>query len=119
MKCLTEGCINEAVKGRRFCHTCTKRKYRQKYPLKYWYDTLKMNAKRRGKVFDLTLDQFENFCIKTGYNEKKGKTADSLSIDRRDAEKGYTKSNIRAISLSDNSKRRFDPSVAPEEDCPF
>ena len=119
MKCSTEGCKNEAREHRTICSTCDKRKYRQKYPLKYWYDTLKMNAKRRGKYFDLTLEQFKEFCIKTGYHEKKGKTASSMSIDRKENTEGYTAGNIRSISLSDNVRRNFDSSLLPEEGCPF
>jgi hypothetical protein len=116
---MTELCVNEAAPQRKFCYKCQKRKYREKYPLKYWYDTLKMNAKRRRKPFTLTLEQFNEFCKRTGYGEKKGKTADSLSVDRiRDID-GYHANNIRAITLSENTKRCFDASVAPEEDCPF
>jgi hypothetical protein len=120
MKCSTPDCTNEApLHGGRVCYKCIKRKYRAKYPLKAWYDTLKMNAKRRGKEFTLTLEQFSEFCKKTGYDEKKGKTADSLSIDRRRDTEGYHANNIRAITLSENTKRQFDSSVAPEENCPF
>lgn len=119
MKCTTETCQNKAVIHKRFCEKCTKRKYREKYPLKYWYTTLRSNAKRRRKDFTLTIEQFSEFCIKTGYDEKKGKTADSLSIDRIKDWEGYTVDNIRAITLSKNTQRRYDPSVAPEDNCPF
>jgi hypothetical protein len=119
MKCITPDCTNEAPKHRRFCYKCTKRKYREKYPLKYWYDTLKMNAKRRRKEFTLTQEQFNEFCKRTGYDKYKGKTANSMSIDRiRDCD-GYHANNIRTITLSANTKRQYDPSVAPEENCPF
>ena len=78
-----------------------------------------MNARRRGKPFSLTLEQFGEFCKRTGYNERKGKTANSMSIDRiRDCD-GYHANNIRTITLSANTKRQYDPSVAPEENCPF
>lgn len=118
MNCQTESCPNEVEKGRRFCSKCIKRKYREKYPLKYWYDTLKMNAKRRGKEFTLTIEQFGEFCMKTGYDEKKGKTADSLSVDRIRNWEGYHFNNIRAITLSENSKKK-DLSLIPDEYCPF
>jgi hypothetical protein len=118
MICQTEGCQNEARLHRKLCHKCEKRKYREKYPLKYWYDTLKMNAKRRGKDFSLTLEQFETFCKQTGYNELKGKTASSLSIDRINNDRGYCFDNIRAITLSENSSKK-DLSVVIDEYCPF
>jgi hypothetical protein len=118
MKCQTEGCQNE-TKHRKLCAKCAKRKYREKYPLKYWYDTLKTNAKRRGKEFTLTIEQFSDFCKKTGYNEKKGKTANSLSVDRIKPWLGYSADNIRAITLSDNTKLRNDPTYEVKEVCPF
>ena len=119
MICQTGGCQNEARLHRKLCHKCEKRKYREKYPLKYWYDTLKMNAKRRGKDFNLTLEQFGTFCMKTGYDEKKGRTAESLSVDRIRPEEGYVYDNIRAITLSDNVKRERDPTYEIKETCPF
>jgi hypothetical protein len=119
MKCSTPDCTNENAPGRRICRKCTTKRYRERNPLKYWYDTLKMNARRRGKAFTLTLEQFSEFCKHTGYNELKGKTANSLSIDRiRDVD-GYHADNIRAITLSENTKRQYDSSVTPEENCPF
>jgi hypothetical protein len=78
-----------------------------------------MNAKCRQKPFTLTLEQFSEFCKKTGYDEKKGKTAQSLSVDRIKSHLGYTADNIRAITLSENTMRRYNESVKPEDNCPF
>jgi hypothetical protein len=78
-----------------------------------------MNAKRRGKEFTLTFDEFKEFCMKTGYDEKKGKSSDSLSIDRIESSNGYSKDNIRAITLSDNVKIAHDPEYAVKEICPY
>ena len=118
MKCETEDCTNEAIHHRRWCAKCRTRAYRKKYPLKYIYNTIKYNARRRGKQFDLTFDQFKTFCQKTGYDELKGKSALSLSIDRKDSTKGYTYENIRAITLSENS-RKGNHSLESGEKCPF
>lgn len=112
-------CTKEAAKNRKICNTCKTKLYREKYPLKYWYDTLKMNSKRRGKKFTLTLKEFSDFCNKTGYSELKGITADSLTVDRVDNNKGYSAENIRAITLSENIKRNYHPELEPESDCPF
>jgi hypothetical protein len=38
--------------------------------------------------------------------EKKGKNADSLSIDRINVNKGYSVDNIQILSLSNNTKKR-------------
>ena len=119
MKCSTPDCTNEAALHRKICLTCKSKLYRERNPLKYWYDTLKMNARRRGKPFTLTLEQFSEFCKRTGYDELKGKTANSLSVDRIKDHLGYSIDNIQAITLSENAAKRFDDSVKPEENCPF
>ena len=61
MKCQTEDCFNESGKQRKLCYKCKTRKYREKYPLKYIYDTVKANAKRRRKEFTLTFDEFKEY----------------------------------------------------------
>jgi hypothetical protein len=119
MKCSTPGCTNENRPGRKICTACKTRKHRAQHPLKYWFDTLKQNAKRRGKPFTLTLTEFECFCQRTGYDKLKGKTATSLSVDRKNDNEGYHAWNIQAITLSDNSKKKYDDSVKPDEYCPF
>jgi hypothetical protein len=123
MRCQTEECENEARDkksgGGKYCSKCVKRKNREKYPLKYWYDTLKMNAKRRRKDFTLTLNEFEAFCKKTGYSELKGKTATSLSVDRRNDKLGYSADNIQAITLRDNTLKKMDDAMKPDDNCPF
>jgi hypothetical protein len=77
-----------------------------------------MNAKRRRKDFTLTINQFETFCKQTGYDEHKGKTANSLSIDRVNNDRGYHFDNIRAITLSENSIKN-DSSLIIDDYCPF
>lgn len=105
VRCWTPGCKNTAREGRNYCHACRTKKYRNKYPLRYAYSALKNNAKRRGKQFTLTYAQFAKFCKDTGYIEKKGTSSYCLSVDRIDSEKGYSIDNIRAITVSENSKR--------------
>lgn len=119
MKCKHELCINEADPGRRECRKCRAKAYRQKYPLKYIYDTIKMNAKRRRKDFSLTFDEFECFCKRTGYDKFKGITADCLSIDRIKANEGYHAWNIQAITVSQNAKKKYDDLLKPDDNCPF
>lgn len=81
------------------------RRYRAKNPIRYAYHNLKSNSKRRGKEFDLTFEQFKEFCYKTNYIQGKGITKDSYSIDRKDNDKGYTIDNIRILTVSENSKK--------------
>jgi hypothetical protein len=85
--CLTPGC-GKNVNNSRYCSRCRTRKSRQNNLLRYWFLTLKNNAKRRGKRFTLTLQQFTDFCKETGYAEGKGIKADSLTVDRIDENGG-------------------------------
>jgi hypothetical protein len=78
---------------------------RSKDPLRYSYLNLKHNAKRRGKAFELSFEDFKAFCRETNYLAGKGKTITSYSIDRIDNDKGYVLGNIRILSVSDNAKK--------------
>lgn len=103
-KCISKHCRKQAKDGS-LCYSCAKRKYKQNHPVKYAYNTLKQNAKRRGKVFELTFEQFQEFCIKYDYIQGKGVTKESYSIDRIDNSKGYTIDNIQILSVSENSRK--------------
>lgn len=104
-KCGTPYCRNEKAPGRKICHKCRARRQAISNPVGYAYNNLKQNAKRRGKYFDLTLEEFTEFCRSTDYIDKKGKSRKSYSIDRIDNSKGYTISNIQILTLSENSKK--------------
>jgi hypothetical protein len=103
-RCAEKYCKRK-TNGTKICSTCRSRKSRQKNPVKYCYNNLKHNAKRRGIEFALTLEEFIQFCHETNYLAGKGRTKASYSIDRIDNNKGYTLDNIRVITLSENSKK--------------
>lgn len=75
--------------------------------MKYAFNILRGRARQRGHSFDLTFAEYESFALQTGYAELKGKTKHSLSIDRKNPALGYHRDNIRAITLSLNSRLRF------------
>jgi hypothetical protein len=101
------------------------------------YQILKDNAKRRGKAFSLTFDEFCKFVKQTDYIRGKGITAKSLTIDRIDETGGYHINNIRAIPNSVNIRKylhykhdgqkmqasvtvsRTDRNNTPYKECPF
>lgn len=64
---------------------------------------LKDNSKRRNIFFDLTFEQFQEFCYETDYIKKVGKSSLSYSVDRIIEELGYTAGNIQAIPIRDNT----------------
>jgi hypothetical protein len=69
------------------------------------YKALRDNAKRRGKEFTLTFDQFKEFCYQTDYIAGRGRTKESYSIDRIDNQLGYTADNIRVMTVADNARK--------------
>jgi len=110
--CQAYRCKNKKMDRHRFCSKHAKRYQKEVNPENYYFNILRSNANRRGKQFSLTLEEFKVFCKRTGYLEKKGKSAGSASIDRIDPSKGYQLDNIQMITLADNTRKMH-------EDCPF
>jgi len=106
-KCATKYCSRE-VYALCLCHRCYNREWRKKNVVKATYQALKDNAKRRKKVFDISYEQFTEFCISTKYIAGKGKSRDSFTIDREDETKGYTIDNVRVLSNMENIKKYLD-----------
>jgi len=122
MKCLTKGCKNETPKYRKICWKCKNRIYRENHPLHYEYLELRKRARRRGKGFTLTEDEFKQFCEMTNYLQEKGIYKDNCSVDRIDSTKGYSFDNIRKVTVSVNSKLNagtIDSDWVPLDYCPF
>lgn len=87
------------------CNTCKSKRYREKNPLRYAYNTLRSNSKRRGISFSLTFEEFKEFATETKYILGKGKSRDSLTIDRIDDSKGYEIENIQVLTNSENVRK--------------
>lgn len=107
IKCKTKYCSRK-VHALELCQRCYNREYRKKNILKSSYQILKDNAKRRKKDFNLTFDEFCEFCSKTKYISGKGRSRDSFTIDREDETKGYTADNIRILSNRENIRKYLD-----------
>ena len=108
-RCKTRWCRGNARSHSPFCGKCFWRRLKEVNPLKYSFWKLKHRARERGHSFLLTFDEYKEFSIQSGYAEWKGKTAESLSINRIDPEKGYQKDNIEAVTLSYNSRLQHAP----------
>lgn len=76
--------------------------------MKYAYNTLKQNCKRRKGAgwFELTFKEFSQFAVETEYLIGKGITKTSYTIDCKDQTMGYFIGNIRVVENSINSKKR-------------
>lgn len=105
MKCSTEKCRNQRAHSRTVCYKCKKKRYIDKDPIRYCYQTLKDNAKRRGKYFDLPLNWFRKWATKYLMTHARGRTRDSFSVDRDKNHLGYTKTNIRPSTVGENSSK--------------
>lgn len=103
--CKAERCGKKSAPGKGYCYRCAQRRWRAKNPEKAAYNNLKSNAKRRGKFFDLTFDQFKEFCQSTEYIKRKGRKANCIHVDRIDENKGYTEDNIQALTNSQNIRK--------------
>lgn len=121
MKCKTKDCKNKARKKGLDCEMCHKRKVRGNNLIKYAYDTLKINAKRRGKIFTISYVYFEKLCLESNYHELKGRGANDLTIDRINNEIGYVEGNVRVVKKSINSTKQDKdlPFYCEETECPF
>jgi hypothetical protein len=104
-KCTTRGCHNEP-KGK-FCGSCYSRQSRLRDLVRYSFNNKKHRAEERGIFWDLTLDQFRQFCQETEYMSKCGKKTGSYDVDRVIEGKtpGYTISNIQILDKIKNIKK--------------
>ena len=107
-------CDKHIEKGRT-CRACINRKHRANSPERYAYQALKDNAKRRGKPFEITFQEFKDFCKKVGYMRKKGITRDSYHIDREDETKGYVAGNLQILTNVDNVRKYLRYAYDPHE----
>lgn len=106
-KCVVCFCQNSAGnKGKfRFCYKHHRQHQKINNPLRYWFDVLRQNARRRNIFFGLVIGEFKEFCEETHYLELKGKSAGDCTIDRIRNELGYVKGNLQILTLSQNSRK--------------
>lgn len=107
--CATPKCRGKHLKNRTICGKCKRDRYIKNHPIRYAYTALRNNAKRRGKDFDITFEQFVKFAKQAEYKDR-GILRESLHIDRIDEAKGYSIDNIQLLPNHVNVKkyRAFD-----------
>lgn len=103
--CVAHSCANKHTPRNRFCAKHSHRYQKWKNPIKYTFHQKRGRAKERGIEWNLTLDEFIQFCEENDYMNKKGRTASAASIDRIKSHIGYEVGNIQILSLSANSKK--------------
>lgn len=105
--------------------------YDKKHPFKNKWFKARYRAKCRGIIFDISYEDYRDFCIENQIEGKTGRTKECLSIDRIDPSKGYIKGNLQVLTVSENSmksnkhplewvNRNCPDWLKPrEDDCPF
>jgi hypothetical protein len=108
-QCKTKGCRRSARPHRTICNTCDKKIWRQKYPMKASFQSLRQNTRRREKIqgkpkpFTITFEDFKEFCYETEYMAGKGRNKNSHSVDCIVEELGYVRGNLQKLTVSENS----------------
>lgn len=108
-KCSTPRCRRAAGKKQRLCPRCWYRRYAETNPIGCAFNNIRKRARQRGHPFTLTREEFARLVTESGWIEKRGKTAKSLSIDRIDPRRGYEPGNVRVVTLSQNSRLKYAP----------
>lgn len=100
------------------CHMHYRRKRRDIDPIYCRYNGFKGNALKRNKEFTITLEEFRNFCTRTGYLIVKGRRGKNATIDRRCNIHGYHIWNIQLLTNVQNASKGCKHS-GENFDCPF
>jgi hypothetical protein len=103
--CSTPGCPNAALPKRTVCGYCKNKRYAVNHQMELTYKQWRNNAKRRGKVFEITFEQFKQLAKRTRYMTKKGIYRNSYHLDRKREEGGYTVDNVRVIKNCANIRK--------------
>lgn len=108
--CLTPFCrhtVHRKNEHSPYCTRCRSRNFRKNHPAKAHYLDLKNRAGQRGHEFTITFEEYyQEVWLDTGYAEKHGKTAECLSVDRVENDKGYVSGNLSVKTVSENSRKR-------------
>ena len=106
--CVLYRCRRYAQAGKNQCPTCRSRLCRLRDPGYYAFQNLKVSARKRGILFLLTRAEFDAFCERTGYLQRRGITAEALTIDRIDHHGPYSADNIRTMCHADNCRHTYE-----------
>ena len=103
--CKHKGCDSAPAFGRNECYKCRSRGIMARKPIDMCFYFLKKSAKKRGLEFSIELKWFKDWVLKSDYMERRGRSAESLGIDRIKNELGYTMTNIQILTKSENSAK--------------
>lgn len=122
--CCAYGCKNlPNARKRGLCHKHYHIHRRIVDPVYDRFFNFRGNARKRCKVFTITLAEFRGFCNRTGYIIKKGMRGRNCTIDRLDNRYGYHIWNIGIKSNEANIRKYHDIDkhlpINHKDYCPF
>jgi len=124
--CRRDSRTNEGRKPsvHRLCSMHERNLRRLKDPARVLFYEKRSDAKRRGKDWSLTLEQFREVVAQQDYLDCRGNTRHCLHLDRIDNTRGYHMDNIQIITCTENvvkgnKERRKGYVHTPEDNCPF
>lgn len=91
---------------------------RIKDPVYDRYVNFKGNALRRGKPFEISLQEFRDWCDEKGYIVEKGMRGKNCTIDRIKNNIGYRIDNIQLLTNKANIEKYHKIDKLTDE-CPF
>lgn len=106
--CCAIGCRGKPEKRKR--GMCSKHYHRHRKMIDPVYDrfvNFRGNALKRGISFKITLQEFRDFCERTGYIIKKGMRGRNCTIDRIRNWEGYYIGNIQIKSNAANIAKYY------------
>ena len=106
-QCTCEGCWRPSVKRSSLCNKHSRLRKIENNPYTFYLGELRRRAKRRGKTCTLTVQEFKDFCLRTGYLSSKGVNAGDSHIDRIDPDRGYENDNIQMLTNTENLKKKY------------
>lgn len=107
-QCCAYACNRKPVKKLGgLCYTHYWRKCRFLDPIGTRYNQWRQKCKKRGIENDVTLEQFRDFCQRTGYLITKGKRGYNATIDRIENWRGYTIDNMQLLTGRANTRKYY------------
>lgn len=120
-QCCAYRCTNDPISRKAgLCHKHYARRLKERDPVYARYNQFCSKATKRGIENTITLEQFRDFCQRTGYIITKGYRGQNATLDRIRNSEGYNIDNIQLLTNRANaSKGNRDENGEVDEYCPF
>jgi hypothetical protein len=109
-KCRTKFCrgITTASGHSPYCSRCRERNWKARNPITYAFKKLRSRAAERGHAFHLSIEKFTELW-NAGMGAIRGKTGHSMTIHRKNNDRGYYDNNVTYLTNSCNVRMRYVP----------